>query len=125
MPIIKSAKKRVKLTAKASARNTRTKREMRDSLKAFAKAIEGGKAAEITKAHSSVMSAIDVAAKKSIIHKNKAARIKSRLSQEAKDKGAKPGKSTPKKAAVSKKSPAKKPASRNLTAKKSAAKKSS
>ena len=47
MPIIKSAKKRVKVAAKARARNSRTKRTLRDALKAFSKAVEGGKSAEI------------------------------------------------------------------------------
>jgi ribosomal protein S20 len=33
MPIIKSAKKRVKVAAKAKARNVRTKRTLREALK--------------------------------------------------------------------------------------------
>ena len=43
MPIIKSAKKRVKTAAKANARNTRTRRDMRETIKAFNKALETGK----------------------------------------------------------------------------------
>ena len=89
MPIIKSAKKRVKVTAKASARNARTKRNLRDSLKAFTKALEAGKPAEISKAQNSAVSAIDTAAKKSVIHKNKAARQKAKLAARVKAAGIK------------------------------------
>ncbi len=90
MPIIKSAKKRVKVAAKARARNLRTRRNMREALKAFAKALEGGKPAEVAKAQAAVMSALDTAAKKNVIHKNKAARFKSRLAQQIKVRGLKP-----------------------------------
>ena len=106
MPIIKSAKKRVKVARKATARNAITKRTLRDALKAFSKAMSGGKPAEIAKAEKAVMSAIDVAAKKAIIHKNKASRKKSRLAAQAKASGFKPSKGTPPKA------PAKKPAAK-------------
>lgn len=83
MPIIKSAKKRVKLAAKANARNTRTRRSMREAIKAFNKALQSGKTADIAKAQSQAVSAIDTAAKKNVIHKNKASRIKSRLAKQA------------------------------------------
>ena len=131
MPIIKSAKKRVKIAAKAKARNVRTKRTLREALKTFAKAVEGGKAAEIQKAQQEAISALDTAAKKSIIHKNKAARQKASLSAQAKAAGVKPAKSATKKASVkpsvsakrtpkptAKKPPAKKPAAKKPPAKK-------
>lgn len=118
MPIIKSAKKRVKLAAKASARNTRTRRNMREAIKVFNKALESGKSAQILKLQVEAVSAIDIAAKKNVIHKNKAARQKSRLAAQAKATGVKPAKAASKTAA--KKSPAKK-----LAAKKSPAKKKS
>src|SRR5437879_4049416 len=104
MPIIKSAKKRVKISAKARSRNLHTKRDVRDALKAFAKALQGGKAAEVAKAQAAAMSALDTAAKKAVIHKNKAARQKSRLSSQVKAAGIKPSK------VPAKKAPAKKPA---------------
>jgi small subunit ribosomal protein S20 len=120
MPIIKSAKKRVKVAAKARARNARTKRTLRDALKAFSKALEGGKPAEIQKAQLEAVSALDIAVKKDIIHKNKAARQKASLSAKAKTAGAKPAKAAAKPAAKApvKKAPAKKPAARKTTAKK-------
>ncbi len=121
MPIIKSAKKRVKTAAKANVRNTRTRRSMREAIKAFDKALQSGKMTEIIKSQNQAVSAIDTAAKKNVIHKNKAARSKARLASRAKLAGVKPGKASPKAAAakpVAKKTPAKK-----TTAKKPATKK--
>lgn len=123
MPIIKSAKKRVKVSAKAGVRNVKTKRAMRESIKALSMALQTGKSTEISKALSEATRAIDMAAKKNVIHKNKAARRKSQLAAQAKAAGAKPVKGTTKSTAkkpVVKKSPAKK-----STAKKPAAKKAS
>lgn len=125
MPVIKSAKKRVKVAAKAGARNSKTKRTMREAVKAYLKAIEGGKAADIAKAEKEAVSAIDTAAKKNVIHKNKAARKKSQLAAAAKAAGVKRPKAgavkkpAPKKTAV--KSPAKKAAAKKPPAKKTAA----
>ena len=79
MPIIKSARKRVGQAARAKARNTRTKRTLREAVKAFTQALTSGKPEEIAKAEKEAMSAIDTAAKKSVIHKNKAARKKAQL----------------------------------------------
>lgn len=128
MPIIKSAKKRVKIAGKARARNSKTKRALRESLKSFSKAVETGKSAEILKAELEAASAIDTAAKKNVIHKNKAARQKASLSARAKAAGAKTGKTTAKKApakastkSATKPKTAKKPA--KATTKKPAAKK--
>lgn len=121
MPIIKSAKKRVKVAAKARARNSRTRRSLRDTLKAFSKAIDGGKAADIQKAQNEASSALDTAVKKAIIHKNKAARQKAILSAKAKAAGAKPTKSAPK--TTTKVAPKAKPAARKAVARKTPAKK--
>jgi len=122
MPIIKSAKKRVKVAARARARNVRTKRSLREALKAFSKALEGGKTAEVQKAQAEAISAIDTAAKKNVIHKNKAARQKAYLSAQAKAAGVKPAKATAKKPATPKKTAAK-PAAKKTAAKKSTTKK--
>jgi small subunit ribosomal protein S20 len=113
MPIIKSAKKRVKVAAKASTLNTKTKRNLRSALKAFAKALEAGKPAEISKAQSEAISALDKATKKAVIHKNKAARQKSKLAAQAKAAGVKVVKSTkPQAKTPVKKTVAKKPAAK-------------
>lgn len=119
MPIIKSAKKRVRQARKASAVNARTKRVVKSSIKALRT-----KATEDT--FKKAQSAIDVAAKKGVLHKNKAARKKRQLVAAAKAAGFKIGtKKAPKKiSATSKKSPSKvvkKPAPK--TVRKSTAKK--
>ena len=111
MPIIKSAKKRVRVSEKATIRNAKTRRTLREAVKSFHKAIAGGKSAEIAETHKSAVSAIDTAAKKNVIHKNKAARKKSQLSAAAKAAGAKPVASA-KKPAAKKAAPAKKPAAK-------------
>ncbi len=95
----------MRVAAKAAVRNSKTKRALREATKAFTKAVESGKPAEISKALQEVSSALDIAAKKAVIHKNKAARKKSQLTDQAKAAGGKMIKSTPKTAA---KAPAKK-----------------
>ena len=110
MPIIKSAKKRVKVAAKAHARNARTRRTLREALKAYQVALTSGKSAEIAKTQGTAIRALDIAAKKSVIHKNKAARKKSQLAAQAKAAGVKLSAASPKKA-VAKKPTAKKPGS--------------
>jgi small subunit ribosomal protein S20 len=123
MPIIKSAKKRVKVSTKANIRNVKTKRTLRDTLKDFAKAVQSGKPADIIKTERAAMSAVDQAAKKAVIHKNKAARKKAQISALSKAAGAKPTKAPTKKATTAKAKPAAKPAAKKAPAKKPAAKK--
>lgn len=119
MPIIKSAKKRVKTAKKAAVRNSKTKRSFREAIKLF-----GKKTTSVN--HSKAQSSIDKAAKKGVINKNKAARIKKQLATKAKASGVKPtAKRTSAKAAPAKaKATAKKPAVRKPAAKRPAAKKS-
>jgi small subunit ribosomal protein S20 len=107
MPIIKSAKKRVKVAKKATVRNAKTKRSLKDAVKAFAKALTGGK--NVNEAHAKAQSEVDKAAKKGVMHKNKAARKKAQLARAAKASGA--AKPAAKKA-VAKKAPAKKTAAK-------------
>ncbi len=111
MPIIKSAKKRVRVAKKAAARNSRTKRSFRSSIKLFtAKTTD----ANLRKAQSD----LDKAVKKGVLSKNKAARKKSQLAAAAKAAGVKPAKKS-----AAKVSPAKKPAAKKPAAKKAPAKK--
>ena len=114
MPIIKSAKKRVRVAKKATVRNAKTKKGLRGAIKSFHKKITGT-------SHAKAQSEIDKAVKKGVMSKKKAARRKSQLSKKAKAAGHKPAASTKKAAAkpVAKKAPAKKAA----PAKKPAAKK--
>jgi small subunit ribosomal protein S20 len=100
MPIIASAKKRVRTTRKATIRNSKTKRSLKTAVKAFIKSPS-------TKSHSAVQSHLDKAAKKGVIHKNKAARLQSQAAKKANASGVKPSKAV-KKAPVSKKAAPKK-----------------
>jgi small subunit ribosomal protein S20 len=103
MPIIKSAKKRVRVAAKARERNLRTKRQVREALKTLAKVLaSSGKPAEIFKAQQAAMSALDTAVKKNVIHKNKAARLKSKLANKIKQAGIKTSQSAAKSKAQTK-----------------------
>ena len=136
MPIIKSAQKRVRIARKATARNARTKRNLKTAVKTLQAALNSNK--KSGEALKKAQSAIDQAAKKNVIHKNKAARKKSQLARAAKIaagvtvaagavKAAKSKKTTPakpakktvaKKAPVKKAAPAKKPATKKAAPKK-------
>jgi len=109
MPIIKSAKKRVKVAQKAAVRNSKTKRGLKGAIKAFHAAITGGKK-DAKELQSKAQSALDKAAKKGVMHKNKVARKKSQLAKAAKAAGT--AKPAAKKAAAPKKAPAKKTAAK-------------
>lgn len=122
MPIIKSAKKRVKTAKKATVRNAKTKKGLRGALKSFHAKVTSG-------SHKKAQSSLDKAVKKGVMSKNKASRRKSQLAKKAKAAGVKhtatAKKAAPKAAAkkVVKKAPAKKPAAKKAPAKKPAAKK--
>lgn len=117
MPIIKSAKKRVRVAAKATKRNASTKRGLKSALKAFTRSKSSD---SVRKAQS----ALDTAAKKNLMHKNKAARKQRQLARAAKAAGVKPTAAAKKAAkAPAKKAPAKKPAAKKPAAKKAPAKK--
>jgi small subunit ribosomal protein S20 len=108
MPIIKSAKKRVRIAKKASVRNSKTKRSLKSALKSFHKA-------PAIKSQSKVQSELDKAVKRGVIHKNKAARQKSKLAAQAKASGSKP---TTVKKTSAKKSVTKKNTTRKVSVKK-------
>jgi small subunit ribosomal protein S20 len=78
MPIIKSAKKRVRVANKAATRNSKTKRNLKTALKAF-------NAKPASTSHKTAQSKIDIALKKGVISKHKAARLKSRAAAQAKN----------------------------------------
>lgn len=119
MPIIKSAKKRVRVARKATVRNVKTKRNLKTALKAFQASLSGGKKSD--EALKKAQSTIDTAAKKGVMHKNKAARKKAQLAKAAGVKPASAKKTAAKPAA--KKTPAKKAAPAKKPAAKKAAKK--
>jgi ribosomal protein S20 len=121
MPIIKSAAKRMKQDRRRYAQNLRTKRNLREAVKAF-------EAKPTFDALREAQSRIDTAVKKNVLTKQAAARRMSHLSKVAKAAGvkivavkkaaAKPAA----KPAAAKKAPAKKPAAKASTAKKAPAK---
>ncbi|MEK4426329.1 30S ribosomal protein S20 [Solibacillus sp. FSL K6-1523] len=82
MPNIKSAIKRVQVNAKANAANTNAKSAMRSTVKKAEVALATGaeNAQELVLAASK---ALDKAVTKGLIHKNAAARKKSRLAKKA------------------------------------------
>jgi|SRR3989344_4147285 len=110
MPIIKSAKKRVRVSRKATVRNAKTKRTLRLALKSFQSSLSGS-------THNKAQSALDKAGKKGLLHKNKVARKKKQLAAAAKKAGIKPTPKTQKKT-VAKKPAVKKAAPKKLVAKK-------
>ena len=118
MPIIQSAKKRVKVAEKAAIRNSKTKRSIRQAIKSFQAALESKNTKQASESLVAAQSAIDTAVKKNLWHKNRGSRKKAQLAKQAKDGGLKPVKKAAAKAA-----PAKKPAANKPVAKKTAAKK--
>jgi len=120
MPIIKSAKKRVRVAHNATDRNAKTKRTLKLALKSFQKSLDSDRknAADLLR---SAQSNLGVASKKHVMHKNKVARKQRQLAKAAKAAGI--SLTTPKKATTTTKKPTtKKPAAKKPVAKKTAKK---
>ena len=73
------ARKRAKQAEKSRQRNTSQRSAFRTSIKKVVYAIEAGDKEAATNAYTAAISMIDSTASKGLIHKNKAARHKSRL----------------------------------------------
>jgi len=73
MPVIKSAKKKLKQDKKRTAQNQIVRDVLKNTLK-------NARKSKTAKTVQDAVKAIDKAAKQNIIHKNKAARLKSKLS---------------------------------------------
>ncbi len=73
------ARKRARQAVKQNAHNSSQRSTMRTAIKAIRKAIDGGDKAAATLVFQTSISTIDRIADKKIIHKNKAARHKSRM----------------------------------------------
>src|SRR3990167_1164482 len=80
----KQAKKRAKQAENHRKHNVSLRSMLRTYVKKVVKAIEGGKKAEAQAAFAEAQPMIDRMASKGFIHKNKAARHKSRLQQHIK-----------------------------------------
>jgi len=74
MPLLKNAKKALRVTKRKTEINQRVKSRAKSAIDAFIKK-------PTTEGLTRVFSAVDRSAKKNIIHHNKAARIKSQMSK--------------------------------------------
>jgi small subunit ribosomal protein S20 len=83
MPNIKSVAKDVIRSRQRRERNNAAKSRMKTFVKRTSQAIVGGDVKEISPLLSQTLSVIDKTAKRGIIHKNAAARRKSRLMKRA------------------------------------------
>ena len=81
MPNIKSAKKRVLVTAKKTARNKSIKSEVKTEVKKFLATVESGDKKSATALFPHVCSVIDSVVSKGILKKNTAANKKSGLAK--------------------------------------------
>ena len=79
-----SAKKRIRQNVKARSRNRWRKRTMRSAIKTFQDRVTHGSLDEARDAFHKVTSILDRTAAKGVIHKNVAARTKSRLNKRLK-----------------------------------------
>ena len=81
MANIKSAKKRIRVTARRQARNKHIKSTTKTAIKKVMTAATGSEKAVAQTALKNAISAIDRAASKGVYHKNTASRKKSRLTK--------------------------------------------
>ena len=84
MPNTTSAKKRLKQNIARNERNRSTKRAIRTEYKKVLAAVSAGNAEQAETELRTVTKKLDQAAAKNIIHRNAAARVKSRLSAKVK-----------------------------------------
>jgi small subunit ribosomal protein S20 len=121
MPIIKSAKKRVRQAKKRQAYNTATKTAVKKQFRAVRDELAAGKP-KSNAALAAALKEMDLAVKRGVIHKKTAARKKSRLTLAYNASASKPfGTENPGKPgskATKKKTVAKKPAAKKAPAKK-------
>tara|TARA_Y100001933_G_scaffold20379_1_gene17602 strand:- start:1171 stop:1443 length:273 start_codon:yes stop_codon:yes gene_type:complete len=75
-----SAKKRVRQNVKRRALNRWRMRNMRTAIKAFDKALANGELDNAASAFKTASAVVDKTAQKGVIHRNQAARRKSRMS---------------------------------------------
>ena len=81
MPITKSAQKALRGSTRKRGYNLVTIKKYKDAVKSVRQAVAAKKKDEAGKLLASAFKQLDKAAKKHVIHTNKAARLKSRLSK--------------------------------------------
>lgn len=87
MANIKQQKKRVRTNEDRRQRNVAVRSRLRTFVKQADEAIQAGQKEQIDAAVKAAITEIDVAARKGVIHKNTAARKKSRLQRKAATSG--------------------------------------
>lgn len=81
MPHTKSASKRLRSSEKRRQRNRTAMKGVKKQTRAVADALTGGDAAAVSTAMVAASKKLDKAAARGVIHKNKAARLKSRMAK--------------------------------------------
>ncbi len=81
MPNIKSAKKRMRSNSKKADVNTLVSSSMKTAIKKFEKEVKAGNKETASDALNVALQRIDKAVGSNLVHKNKAARLKSRLTK--------------------------------------------
>ena len=81
MPIIKSQKKRVLITAEEKARNSSVRSEVKTAVKKFETAVSENRLDEATELLNKAFSVIDEAKRKGVYHINTVSRKKARLAK--------------------------------------------
>jgi small subunit ribosomal protein S20 len=84
MPITKSAKKALRQNKRRKNNNLKTSKKFKEAINQYKKAIEANDKDKANKILPLVYKNLDKAAKKNVIDKNKASRLKSRLSKKIK-----------------------------------------
>ncbi len=82
MPVTKSAKKALRQTVRRRKKNLSESRKLKAAIKQYKKLTGSGKLEEADKYLPTVYKSLDKAAKTKLIKKNKASRLKSRLSHQ-------------------------------------------
>ena len=78
---MKSAEKRIELTAKQRARNRAQRSRVRSAVREVRQAVTDGDQAKAQELLAQTLSLVDVTARKKVVHANAAARTKSRLTR--------------------------------------------
>jgi small subunit ribosomal protein S20 len=81
MPIKKSAKKYMRVTDRKTEKNRKIKGQFRSAIKSLKEAVSKGDQAKGNEYFKKVQIALDKAVQKKVVHKNTAARTKSRLNK--------------------------------------------
>jgi small subunit ribosomal protein S20 len=84
LPNIKSQIKRMRISEKQRVRNQSVKSELKTDIKKFEAAVQSGDSEAAHESYAVAARALDKAASKGVIHKNKAANKKSRMSRDLK-----------------------------------------